>query len=309
LPDSVPYRKTRFSVRERGLPIGRTSTAAIGWANLSNSSQKSRSVPFIMTLKVFTRLASVASAICFSFLTFAPKVLADDISNAVDAFDRDLGLARMGPDIVNTDQQSTVAETSSSEATAKKKGTRRPSGQSHSALSPDVLNFRTRQRVTDSLRGFLIAKVTQNDMTTIPAVEKRFANDALLHRFDRMFSPYGFSSHNLGDSVAGYLIASWEIINNTDASGNVQGIRRVREAVRNKMKEKKKVAALSDTDKQRYSEIFKYLTVLIIDKMDELKRKHNEAGQRQLRERAAQPPLKIGIDLRKMRLTEQGFVK
>jgi hypothetical protein len=262
-----------------------------------------------MILKVFMRLASVAPAICLSFLTLAPKVLADDISNAVDAFDRDLGLERMGPDIVNTDQQSPVAETSSSEATAKKNGTRRPSRQSHSALSPDVLTFRSSQRVTDTLRGFMIAKVSQNDMTTLAAVDRRFANDALLHRFDRMFAPYGFSSHNLGDSVAGYLIASWEIINNTDASGNVQGIHRVREAVRSKMKEKKKVAALSDIDKQRYSEIFKYLTVLIIDKMDELKKKHNEAGQRQLRDQAAQPPLKIGIDLRKMRLTDQGFVR
>jgi hypothetical protein len=262
-----------------------------------------------MILKVFRRLASIAPAICLSFLTFAPKALADDISNAVDAFDRDLGLERMGPDIVNTDQQSPTAETSSSEATTKKNGTRRTSRPSHAALSPDILTFRPSQRVTDSLRGFMIAKVTQNDMSTLAAVDKRFANDALLHRFDRMFAPYGFSSHNLGDSVAGYLVASWEVINNTDASGNVQGIRRVREAVRNKMKEKKKVAALSDTDKQRYSEIFKYLTILIIDRMDELKQKHNEAGERQLREQAAQPPLKIGIDLRKMRLTDQGFVK
>jgi hypothetical protein len=262
-----------------------------------------------MILKVFMRLASVAPAICLSILTFTPKVLADDISNAVDAFDRDLGLERMGPDIVNTDQQSPVAETSNSESTSKKNGTRRPSRQPHSSLSPDILTFHSSQRVTDTLRGFMIAKVTQNDMTTLAAVDRRFANDALLHRFDRMFAPYGFSSHNLGDSVAGYLIASWEIINNTDASGNVQGIRRVREAVRSKMKEKKKVAALSDIDKQRYSEIFKYLTVLIIDKMDELKQKHNEAGERQLREQAAQPPLKIGIDLRKMRLTDQGFVR
>jgi hypothetical protein len=155
----------------------------------------------------------------------------------------------------------------------------------------------------------MIAKVTQNDMTAIPAVEKRFANDALLHRFDRMFSAYGFSSHNLGDTVAGYLIASWEVINNADASGNAQGIRRVQEAVRSKMKRMRKVTALSDTDKQRYSEVFKYFTVLMIDKMNELKQKQDEAGQRQLQARAAQPPLKIGLDLRRMRLTEQGFVK
>ena len=171
-----------------------------------------------MIPKISTRLASVAPAICLSFLLFTPKVLADDISNAVDAFDRDLGLERMGPDIVNADQQSQAAETSSSETTIKKNEARRPSRRSHSALSPDVLIFHSSQRVTDSLRGFMIAKVTQNDMTTIPAVEKRFADDALLHRFDRMFAAYGFSSHNLGDSVAGYLIASWEIINKFIAS-------------------------------------------------------------------------------------------
>ena len=266
-------------------------------------------VALIMIPKIYLRLAPLAAAFCLSSWSLAPKILADDISNAVDAFDRDLGLERMGPDIVNLDQQGAAAEGSDSETPEKKHGTRRKSRGSHSALSSDVLSFNSSQRVTDSLRGFMIAKVTQNDMTAIPAVEKRFANDALLHRFDRKFSPYGFSSHNLGDTVAGYLIASWEIINNTDASGNVQGIRRVREAVRSKMKQKPKVTSLSDVDKQRYSEVFKYLTVLIIDKMNELKVQHNDGGQRQLRAQAALPPLKIGLDLRKMRLTDQGFVK
>jgi hypothetical protein len=267
-----------------------------------------RKIPLIMIPRPRPQLA-LAAAICLSSLTLSSKILADDISNAVDAFDRDLGLERMGSDIVNVDPQSSAAESSNSEATQKNSGHRRDSRLSHPPLSPDILTFRSSQRVTDSLRGFMIAKVTQNDMTAIPAVEKRFANDVLLHRFNRMFSSYGFSSHNLGDTVAGYLIASWEIINDADAAGNIQGIRRVREAVHNKMKEKRKVIALSDTDKQRYSEIFKYFTVLMIDKMNELKQKHNDAGQRQLREQAAQPPLKIGLDLRRMRFTGQGFVQ
>ena len=196
-----------------------------------------------MIPKSYPRLA-LAATICLSCLTLSPKILADDISNAVDAFDRDLGLERMGPDIVNVDPQSSAAGSSNSEASQKKTAQRRNSRVSHPPLSSDILTFRSSQRVADSLRGFMIAKVTQNDMT---AIEKRFANDVLLHRFDRMFSPYGFSSHNLGDTVAGYLIASWEII--------------------------------------------------------------NDAGQSQLREQAAQPPLKIGLDLRRMRFTEEGFVK
>jgi hypothetical protein len=239
----------------------------------------------------------------------APHIVADDITNAVDAFDRNLGLERMGPDIVNTDPQGAAAESSNSEANPKKNENHRKSPVSHASLSSDSLTFHSNQRLTDSLRGFMIAKVTQNDMTAIPATEKRFENDALLHRFDRMFSPYGFSSQNLGDSVAGYLIASWEIINNVDASRNVEGIRRVREAVRSKMKQKGKVTALSDTEKQRYSEVLKYITVLAVDRMADLKQKHNEAGQRELQEQLAKPPLRVGLDLRRLRLTDQGFVK
>jgi hypothetical protein len=75
------------------------------------------------------------------------------------------------------------------------------------------------------------------------------------------------------------------------------------------MREKGKVTALPDADKQRYSEVFKYVTILVIDHLNELKAKHNEAGQHQLLEQSAKPPLKIGLDLRKMRLTDQGFVK
>ena len=262
-----------------------------------------------MIPKIFRQLTLVAAAAFVTSLALAPNTLADDISDAVDAFDRDLGLERLGPDIVNIDPQSSAEQTSNSETTAKKNGDRRKSQLSRAAPSADLLTFRSNQRVTDSVRGFMIAKVTQNDMTALPAVEKRFANDAILHRFDRMFSPYGFSSQNLGDTVAGYLIASWEIINNVDAAQNAEGIRRVREAVRRRMKGKGKVTALSDTDKQRYSEIFKYVTILMIDRMKALKLKGNESGQRQLQEQAAKPPLKVGLDLRRMRLTDQGFVK
>ncbi|MEA3163921.1 MAG: hypothetical protein QOE88_1739 [Verrucomicrobiota bacterium] len=255
------------------------------------------------------RLAALVAVLALSSLLFAPKILADDIGNAVDAFDRDLGLERLGPDIVNVDQQNPNTEKSSSTVNGKPNGNRRKTASVHRPLSSDLLSFQASQRVTDTLRGYMIAKVTQNDPNGLAATEKRFANDAILHRFDRKFSPYGYSSHNLGDTLAGYLIASWEMINNTDASQSPEGIRRVREAVRRRMMEIGKVTALPDVDKQRYSEVFKYVTILVIDHLNELKAKHNEAGQRQLLDQVAKPPLKIGLDLRKMRLTDQGFVK
>jgi hypothetical protein len=66
-------------------------------------------IPLIMISKRHPRLAPLAAAICLNSLLLIPKVLADDIS-AVDVFDRDLSLVRMGQDIVNLDQQGVSAE-------------------------------------------------------------------------------------------------------------------------------------------------------------------------------------------------------
>ena len=101
----------------------------------------------------------------------APNIVADDVTNAVDAFDRDLGLERIGPDIVNTQPQRSAAETSDFAANPKKNENHRKSPTSQAALSADSLTFHSNQRVTDSLRGFMIAKVTQNDMAAIPAAD------------------------------------------------------------------------------------------------------------------------------------------
>jgi hypothetical protein len=93
----------------------------------------------------------------------ALNIVADDVTNAVDAFDRDLGLERIGPDIVNTQPQSSAVDVPDSAASPKKNENHRKSPTSHAALPADSLTFHSNQRVTDSLRGFMIAKVTQNE--------------------------------------------------------------------------------------------------------------------------------------------------
>jgi hypothetical protein len=290
--------------------LQRTSTSTLGPNKVQIACHdKIELHPLIMILKTYPWLTLLAASICLADLTLAPKTLADDISNAVDAFDRDLGLQRGGPDAINVDQQGSAAAGPNSDAKTKKNGHPRKPRVADALSSSDSLTFHPNQRVTDSVRGYMIATVTRNDMAAIPAVEKRFANDALLHRFDRRFAPYGFSSRNLGDTLTGCLIACWEIVNDTDASANRAGILRVQEEVRTRMKARGKVAAMSDTDKQRNSEFIKYLTVLAIDRMNDLKQKRDAVGLRRLQEQVAKPPLKFGYDLRGMRLTDQGFVQ
>jgi hypothetical protein len=249
---------------------------------------------------------SFVASIALSCLILVPKIFADSVGSDVDAFDRDLGLERMGPNIVNVDPETIDSESSTS--TPKQQRTRKKSPASHVPHLTNALSYQPSQSVTDAVRGYMIAKLTQNDASTLPAIEKRFANNSIPKRFDQIFARYGFSDRNIGDTVAGYLVVSWEIVHNTNASADSTGIRRVRETIRQRMEQKGKVANLSNADKQKYSEIIKYLTVLISDEQNRLQRANNEAGKRKLENQVAQPPLRIGLDLRRLQLTDRGFV-
>ena len=96
----------RGSIDITGCPL-RKSIDSGAW--LRYSAALIAIIPPIMIPKLYPRLAPLAIAICLSCWLLAPKILADDI-NAVDAFDQDLGLEWMGPDIVALDQQGVAAE-------------------------------------------------------------------------------------------------------------------------------------------------------------------------------------------------------
>src|SRR5271169_37944 len=100
-----------------------------------------------MIPKTYPRFALLAAAFFLSSWMLAPNIVADDVTNAVDAFDRDLGLERIGPDIVNTQPQSPAAETSDAAVNPKKNENHRKSPVSHAPLSADSLTFLSNQRV------------------------------------------------------------------------------------------------------------------------------------------------------------------
>ncbi|MBV8277803.1 MAG: hypothetical protein JO170_21415, partial [Verrucomicrobia bacterium] len=132
--------------------------------------------------------------------------------------------------------------------------------------------------------------------------------DTLISRFDRRFENYGYSSHNLGDAVAGNLIISWEILHNADASETPVGIRRVRETVCQVIEKRGKATQLSSDLKQGYSDRFKALAELCRERIKRLQQANNVAAEQQLKNQIAQAWLKEGIDVRRYRLTNQGFI-
>jgi predicted GNAT family acetyltransferase len=135
------------------------------------------------------------------------------------------------------------------------------------------------------------------------------AYDDMIGRFDARFASYGYSRHNVGDTVAGYMIIAWEIVHNADASNTPTGIRRVRTAVCQILEKRGKAARLTSENKQKISELLKCVAEVCAQQARQARQTNNTASMQQAVNAATQFPRKLGVDLQRYQLTDQGFVK
>jgi hypothetical protein len=143
----------------------------------------------------------------------------------------------------------------------------------------------------------------------VQAAQKEFAGHSAENHFDARFSRYDFSNHNAADSFAGLLIVAWETVNNQNAAVRPAGIRQVRARLNEFMVSKSAGKAYTNAEKQYNSEYCKVLAMFYTDAANWQKSHNNanssvfEAFQNSIHQRF----LKIGIDLKKLQLTDAGF--
>jgi hypothetical protein len=249
--------------------------------------------------KIYSKIAVIS---LLSLATAAP-VSAEENTGEIDSFNRSLGLEGMGTDLASVERElehGGPAETQNTEGS--KKGPAQKREPVHNSQSFSNLAFHSSPVVTNTTRAYYLSRFNAQALATLPTY------DALINRFDDRFAEYGFSKHNLGDTVAGYLIICWEIIHDADASSSPQGIRRVREAVCQIIEQRGKATKFSDEQKQKYSELVKSISELVAEQSRRNLRANNQAAETQLKNQVAQAPLKLGIDLRRLRLSEHGFI-
>jgi hypothetical protein len=165
--------------------------------------------------------------------------------------------------------------------------------------------YRSSAAVTNTVYANYISSIDPRFPNVKAFAARELAEKGIEKRFDDRFSRYGFSSHDSSDSYAGYLIVMWEIINNQNASAHPSGIRQVRQKVNELLLAKFGSKSIPDATKQYYSEYFKLLAVCYADAI-----KHPEfvASEAQgVRNFAYYYTRKLGIDLKKFRLTDAGF--
>lgn len=254
------------------------------------------------------------SLLLVALLTFGSFniALGDSIDEALNRFHIENMMGQITSDI-----SSEVSSSQSSKSEKKTKvkdrarvheGSNRSSGSERSSDKGSSLTYTPSAAVTAKVHAEWIESLGAHPKEiNVQAAQEEFAGNSALKRFDARFSRYGFSDHNTADSFAGLTIAAWETINDQNASAHPAGIRQFRARANEVMA--KGYTGISDALKQHDSEYYKVLAMVYTDAANWQKSHNNanaaafEAFKNSIRQRF----LKLGVDLKRVRLTDTGF--
>ena len=140
------------------------------------------------------------------------------------------------------------------------------------------------------------------------AYRQALERDGVLEKFDALLRQYGFASRNVADAFTAYLVMSWEVVNDRDADAYRGGIDALRTHMRSAMARNPRIAALADAQKQELAETFGYLAMIAAGTRSQLERSGDRAALARLQEGVNDTARKMGVDLRAVAMTPQGFV-
>ncbi|WP_052121701.1 DUF6683 family protein [Inquilinus limosus] len=140
------------------------------------------------------------------------------------------------------------------------------------------------------------------------AYRQALVRDGVLARFDGLLRQLGYDSHDVADAYTAYLVLSWEVVNNGDAMQYRSGIDALRRSMRQALARTPRFTSMTDAQKQEMAETFGYLAMIAVATRDDLRRKGDEAGLSRLRDGVTGMAQRMGVNLRAIKMTPQGFV-
>lgn len=182
-------------------------------------------------------------------------------------------------------------------------------GGSDRSASSSVFAFTPAPAVSEQVRQRMIDAITRVDPAQRAGAEKTFDSRlTVLKAFDKLLGNYGYSANNLLDVYTGYAVIAWEIVNGADASGNAAGIRAVHAQLERSMLATPAVVQMSPELKQDTAEVLAYEAALAGNAKNELLARGDSATLQRLRDNVAASAQDLGLDVRGLQLTAQGFV-
>ncbi|MBS7458790.1 DUF6683 family protein [Coralloluteibacterium stylophorae] len=135
-----------------------------------------------------------------------------------------------------------------------------------------------------------------------------FGSGKLVREYDALLGRFGYSSTNLADVTAAYLVVAWEVVNGRDSNAEPQGQRAVRRQLAPALVAAPAVVALDDAGKQALADRLMFTTMMAGSAYQTLRQEGREAELERLRARLRQNVQASGVDLRDLALTPAGLV-
>lgn len=179
-------------------------------------------------------------------------------------------------------------------------GAAKPSGQSK-PVAVQSSTYRTSAVIGTEVQDRFYNNVKAGSKETAEEIRTKLFNQDIEKLFGKTVRPFGLKSNDMVDSTTAFWISMW-VIANQAPNPTPQHVAAVRKQVQATMAGAGKLSA-NDADKQRFSQMMMYETILALvafntDSID--KGELATATYKSMKRR--------GMDLRQMRLSENGFV-
>lgn len=175
------------------------------------------------------------------------------------------------------------------------------------SLPANQLTFRRDPAVTRTVHADLVRRVSSKDAVAGRALSEELVRRDPVTVATPIFRRFGLDTGNVVDATAIYFMGMWGVANNVQAQMSPAQARGARAHVARAVN----FAGMGlDTPaaRQRYADGLLYQAILIDGAIEQAQNRKDVAQQRVLSDTAHNQMAKLGLDMRKVTLTDQGFI-
>jgi hypothetical protein len=168
--------------------------------------------------------------------------------------------------------------------------------------------YRASPAVTTRIKGQFADFVVKTDPANGPRLRQAVQQNDLLGAWEKHVSVDGLRRGDVADAMTAYWVQNWQIANNVPFTNRTQ-VQAVRGQVYRALGSNPRFARLDDAGKQEMAEVFMLNFVAQGSAFSDATAKGDKGLSNRLSDAAVTRfRTEMGVDLRRLRLTDQGFV-
>ena len=167
---------------------------------------------------------------------------------------------------------------------------------------PQNLNYSPSKSLRQKNMAKFLADIQKSDPKFAASLQQLNTQGDLIDIIDREIRPVGLSANNVADAYTVWWITAWEAVHGREANATSSMVANVKRQVEQSIASSSAFGQMNGAQKQTLAEVFLVQTLMIEAA------KGSPSLQAELPSTVNQGAQKMGLDLTKMNLTENGFV-